>query len=77
MLYLKRNLPNRERALRVGLGLALVVAGLGVLHATWLGIGLAAVAVVPIATGVVGFCPGCAAVGRRPLSRGGEPLAHP
>jgi len=70
MFYLKRNLPTRERAARV-LG-SLAVAG----GAAWaLPAGAVLYAVLASAagfalTGVVGYCPACAAIGRRPTEAG-------
>jgi hypothetical protein len=65
MFYLKRNLPGWERALRIMLGLSGACAAFLFLPAgamMWLavasGVGFAL-------TGVVGFCPACALVGRR------------
>ncbi len=63
MLYVK-NLPTWERVLRVGLGAALAVAAL--MH--WPGLvgWLVAGACAGVAlSGLVGFCPACALVGRR------------
>jgi len=70
MFFLKRNLPNWERALRIALGVAVggaiaghfVSAGLF----TWLAI---ATAVTLVSTAFVGFCPACAMVGRRNLEQ--------
>jgi hypothetical protein len=63
MVYLK-NVPTAERALRVVLGAA--VAGAGVVMvggaAGWL---IAASAAGLVLTGLVGFCPACALVGRK------------
>ncbi len=70
MFYLKRNLPNWERGLRIAMGLAVggAVAG-GFFSAglvTWLAI---ATAVTFVSTALVGFCPACALVGRRYLEK--------
>jgi hypothetical protein len=68
MFFLKRNLPNWERALRIAMGLAIVwavysgVATGGLM--TWLALASAATLVL---TAFVGFCPACAMVGRRSL----------
>jgi hypothetical protein len=68
MLYLK-NVPSWERALRIVLGLL----GLGFAAANWGQSGLAAGAGIMGATlaltGLLGFCPMCALVGRK-LDRG-------
>jgi uncharacterized protein YqfA (UPF0365 family) len=67
MLYFKRNLPGWERFLRIAAGIA--VAVLAVYFAQlpigmWVGI---AGGVMFAATGLVGFCPMCAMVGRKPV----------
>jgi hypothetical protein len=67
VFYLKRNVPGWERAMRVALGVA--AAGLAVAFAqsapgTWLG---AAGGLCLAATGLVGYCPMCAVVGRKPV----------
>jgi hypothetical protein len=69
MLYLKRNLPAGERAIRVVVALATAAAAVLLLPAgpaCWLGL---ASAVGIALTALVGFCPACALVGRRPLDR--------
>ncbi len=63
MFYVK-NVPGWERVLRVLVGLAVVawaVMGLGGTQG-WL---LAAAAAGIVVSGLVGFCPACAMVGRR------------
>ena len=67
MFYLKRNVPGWERAIRVALGVA--AAGLAVAWAPapvgmWIGI---AGGLTFAVTGLVGFCPMCAMVGRKPV----------
>jgi hypothetical protein len=70
MFFLKRNLPNWERALRIAMGVAVgwaVYSGsfsAGLL--TWAAVATAATLVL---TAFVGFCPACAMVGRRYLER--------
>lgn len=63
MWYVK-NVPNGERVLRVAAGAAGVALALSVLAAPWSWAG-AAMAAVLSATGLVGFCPMCAMVGRK------------
>jgi hypothetical protein len=64
MLYGK-NLPGRERALRVVAGLAMVAFGLWGLQGMAPGWLVAASGVFVGLTGFVGFCPACAMVGRK------------
>ena len=63
MLYVK-NVPNGERVLRVVLGAAVAAAGIVMLGGTfgWL---IAAGAAGLVLSGLFGFCPACALVGRR------------
>lgn len=63
MVYVK-NLPNGERMLRVAGGLAAAAAGVLLLGGTagWL---VAAGAAGLVASGLFGFCPACALVGRK------------
>jgi len=72
VLYLKRNVPGWERAARLAAGLA--VAGLAIAFArtplgTWLGIAGGAVFAV---TGLIGYCPMCAMIGRKPTEAGND-----
>ncbi|WP_321790318.1 DUF2892 domain-containing protein [Burkholderia pyrrocinia] len=64
MFYVK-NVPNWERALRVIMGLM----GLGYAAMNWggsgLAVGLGIMGAILAMTGLVGFCPMCAMVGRK------------
>jgi hypothetical protein len=63
MIYVK-NVPNGERAVRVVAGLAAAALGLLLLGGMegWL---VAAGAAGLVASGLFGFCPACAMVGRK------------
>ncbi|MGM9481028.1 YgaP family membrane protein [Roseateles sp. NT4] len=63
MFYVK-NIPTGERIVRVVCGIAAAGAGLALLGGTtgWL---VAAGAVGLVASGLFGFCPACAMVGRK------------
>jgi hypothetical protein len=63
MLYVK-NVPNWERALRIVIGAGVAAAALFALPGTtgWL---VAAGAAGAVASGLLGYCPMCALVGRR------------
>jgi hypothetical protein len=63
MIYVK-NVPNWERVLRAIVGLAVVAWSLLVLGGTS-GVLLALSAAGIVVSGLVGFCPACAMVGRR------------
>lgn len=62
-LYVK-NVPNWERAMRIVLALVVIAAGLTLAAAPWNWMLAAAGAGFGL-TGVVGFCPACALVGRK------------
>jgi len=62
-LYVK-NVPNWERAVRIALALAVIAGGLALAAAPWNWLLAAAGAGFGL-TGVVGFCPACALVGRK------------
>ncbi|MFS2005672.1 DUF2892 domain-containing protein [Duganella sp. CT11-25] len=63
MFYVK-NVPGWERALRVVAGLIAMAIGYSVLGGMW-GSLLAVSAAGIVASGLFGFCPMCAMVGRR------------
>lgn len=64
-----KNVPGWERAVRIVASLAMVGAAFALVPAPW-SWALAGSAIVFSLTGLVGFCPACALVGRR-LERGG------
>ncbi len=63
MFYVK-NVPNWERIVRVASGLIAAAAGLLMLEGVG-GVLLAVSAAGFVASGLVGFCPACAMLGRR------------
>lgn len=63
-MFYRKNLYRWEQWLRVALGGAATLFGLAVMGGT-LGYGLAAAGAVLGVTGMVGWCPACATVGRR------------
>lgn len=63
MFYVK-NLPGWERAMRVSCGLCTTVLALMAVPGVW-GWVLGAVAAVSVVSGLLGFCPACALLGRR------------
>jgi len=62
-LYVK-NVPGWERAVRIIVALAVAIGGLAVVPAPWNWV-LVAVGIGLGLSGLVGFCPACALVGRR------------
>lgn len=63
MFYVK-NVPTWERIVRVIVGLSAVAAGIGLVGGPW-GMLIAASAAGIAGSGLFGFCPMCAMVGRR------------
>jgi hypothetical protein len=62
--FFLKNVPSWERVLRVAVALAVTLVSLNLLDAFW-GWSAATAALVFGLTGLVGFCPACALVGRR------------
>jgi hypothetical protein len=70
MFYLKRNVPVVERSLRVAAGIC--GAALALKYAPspigmWVGIAAGAMFAL---TGLIGYCPMCAMIGRKPVEAG-------
>lgn len=67
MFYLKRNVPVVERGLRVVAGICgavLAIAYAPMAAGMWAGIVAGAAFAI---TGLVGYCPMCAMIGRKPV----------
>jgi hypothetical protein len=68
--FFAKNLPMWERVLRSLVGVAAVAVG-WVLGTPYLGLGVATAATL-LVTGLVGFCPACAMLGRKLPAAPGE-----
>jgi hypothetical protein len=66
-MFYRKNMGSRERAARLVAGGLMVMCALALVGTTPLGLLLAAAGVMSAATGLVGFCPACAMVGRKPV----------
>jgi hypothetical protein len=66
-MFYRKNVGRKERFGRLVAGAAMMLCGLVGLQASPLGWLLAASGVMTVVTGVVGYCPACAMVGRRPV----------
>jgi hypothetical protein len=66
-MFYRKNVGSKERIARFVGGGLMVVCGLLGLQASPLGLMVAVAGVVSTATGLFGFCPACAMVGRKPL----------
>ncbi|VTZ27178.1 conserved hypothetical protein [Methylocella tundrae] len=64
MFYVK-NVPATERVLRVLMGVAALAAAVAYFGSTPIGWGVGAMGMMAAVTGLVGFCPACALVGRK------------
>lgn len=66
-MFYRKNVGTKERWARLLGGVLIVACSLAQIGMTPLGIGLAASGVITVLTGMVGFCPACAMVGRKPV----------
>lgn len=64
-MFYRKNVSPRERVARSVAGVLMAVCGLVGLGATPLGWLVAGAGAMTVATGLVGFCPACAMVGRK------------
>jgi hypothetical protein len=64
MIYVK-NVPGWEQALRLVMGIGLGAAAIYHFGSTPIGWGVGAAGVMAVMSGLLGFCPACALVGRR------------
>jgi hypothetical protein len=64
MFYVK-NVPGWERLLRVAMGMVALWGAYAVWGVSGLGIGMGIAGAMLAMTGLVGFCPMCAMVGRK------------
>jgi hypothetical protein len=65
-MFYRKNVGSKEGIARIALGAAMVGAALFQLGTSPLGLGLAASGVFTALTGVFGYCPACALLGRKP-----------
>lgn len=64
MFYVK-NVPGWERALRVVMGVGLLAAAIAYFGSTTMGWVAGAAGAMAMMSGLIGFCPACALVGRK------------
>jgi hypothetical protein len=69
MLY-RRNVGSKEAWARVLGGVLMLAWAFTQAGATPMGLGLAAGGAVAVLTGLFGYCPACALVGRKPVGDG-------
>jgi hypothetical protein len=68
-MFYAKNLPMAERALRITLGLGLILLGMLYFQdglTGWWGLISAGSGMGIVLTGFLGFCPACAMIGRKP-----------
>jgi hypothetical protein len=68
-MFYRKNLFAWEQMIRVIMGVAMAGYGLFGLPGGWLGYGLAAMGAFLAVTGVFGYCPACAMIGRKPVGK--------
>lgn len=64
-MFYRKNVGPRERIARTLMGVLMAAVGLAGIGFTPLGWALAAGGAMAVLTGLVGFCPACAMVGRQ------------
>lgn len=64
MLYVK-NVPGWERLVRVLMGVVFIVGAIAYFGSTMIGWAVGIIGAMAAITGLIGFCPACAMVGRR------------
>ena len=64
MWYVK-NVPGWERAVRAAMGVGLLAASIAYFGSTVIGWAAGLAGAMATTTGLIGFCPACAMVGRR------------
>jgi Protein of unknown function (DUF2892) len=67
-MFYRKNVFAWEQAVRVLAGIAMIAGGLVYLPG-WPGYAVAAAGLYTALTGVFGYCPACAMVGRKPIDR--------
>ena len=67
-MMFKRNMGSKERVARMVFGALLICTGVVAMHASVLGIAVAAVGGVSLITGIFSYCPACAVAGRQPTA---------
>jgi hypothetical protein len=68
-VFYRKNVGTVERVVRIGAGCVWMVGGFMIFGRDAMGWVAGASGLIAIATGLVGFCPACALVGRRELGR--------
>jgi Protein of unknown function (DUF2892) len=65
IVFYRKNVPSRERLIRIAAGLAMIACGMLGLPGLAIGYLIACTGVVTLITGFVGYCPACAIAGRK------------
>ena len=68
-MFYRKNVGSKERWTRLLGGVLIIACSLAQLGATPLGLILAASGAFTVLTGLFGYCPACAVVGRRTLEQ--------
>jgi len=66
-MFSRKNMGPKERIARLAAGGSMLACAIFLVGASPLGWLLAGSGVMTVVTGMVGFCPACAMVGRRPV----------
>lgn len=64
-MFYRKNIGSKQKFARILGGILMILCGLLWLDATLLGILVASTGVMAVLTGIFGYCPACAMVGRQ------------
>ena len=67
-MFYRKNVFAWEQIVRLVAGVALIITGLSALSG-WVGYAVATLGLYVAATGVFGYCPACAMIGRKPVDK--------
>ncbi len=68
-MFYRKNVFAWEQVVRIVAGIAMIGFGLFSLPGNWVGYAIAILGLYNLATGIVGYCPACAVLGRKPISK--------
>lgn len=68
-MFYRKNVYAWEQVVRFVVGIAMIAVGLVAFWGNWVGYLIAAGGLYTGLTGIFGYCPACAMVGRKPINK--------